>query len=158
MIRWLLLGAVALGVVGLIYVRTVSHDPRQWHGDPLAPSRTGKPNDFLMLPPGMAGADAESPVFDLSKREAMRRLDLIARGERGVTRIAGDVEAAFITYVARSRWVGWPDVVSVKVVPASDDRVALAIWSRARFGHSDLGVNEARVRRWAAALEAQARR
>lgn len=155
MIRWLLIGAVALVAAGLIHVRTVAHDPRVWHADPLDPARTGRPNDFLMLPPGMAGADAESPVFAADKREVMRRLDLIARDERGVSRIAGGVDIAFATYVARSRWVGWPDVVSVKVVPAGDGQVGLAIWSRARFGYSDMGVNEARVRRWAAALEAR---
>jgi uncharacterized protein (DUF1499 family) len=155
MLRWIVWGALALVVVGLVYVRTVSHDPRVWHADPLNPTRTDRPNEFLLLPPGMAGADMESPVFSADMRETMRRLDQIARRERGVTRLAGDVETAFVTYVARSRWMRWPDYVSVKVVPAGEGQVALAIWSRARFGYSDMGVNEARVRRWVAALQAR---
>jgi hypothetical protein len=155
MLRWVIWGSLALVVVGLAYIRTVSHDPRVWHADPLNPTRTDRPNEFLLLPPGMAGGDSESPIFAGEMRETMRRLDQIARRERGVTRLAGDVETAFATYVARSRWIGWPDYVSVKVVPAGEGQVALAIWSRARFGYSDMGVNEARVRRWVAALQAR---
>lgn len=150
-IRWALLGAAVLAAVVVIYARTAASDERVWHVDPLEARRTGRPNDFLMLPPGLAGADATSPSFATDIASMARRFDAIARSDRGVTRLAGSNEAGFITYVARSRWVGWPDYVSVKVVPAGEGQVALAIWSRARFGYSDFGVNRERVERWVAA-------
>ena len=153
-ILWAFVLGAALAASGVLYVRTVSSDARVWHVDPLAPQRTGRPNDFLMLPPGMAGADAESPLIAGSLEAVARRVDAVARGEPRVTRLAGSNEAGFITYVVRSAWIGFPDYVSIKVMPQPDGRMALAIWSRSRFGHSDLGVNEARVRRWVEAFAA----
>lgn len=147
-----LAAVVVLAAVGVVYVRTVPSNPAVWHVDPLEARRTGRPNDFLVLPPGMAGADAESPLFDATLPAMARRVDQMARSRPGVTRLAGSNEAGFITFVARSRLIGFPDYVSVKVMPQPDGQVALAIWSRSRFGHSDMGVNRARVEDWLARL------
>jgi hypothetical protein len=149
---WAVAALAVVAVAGVVWVRSSSVDPRAWHVDPLAPARTGRPNDFLMLPSGLAGADASSPVLPGDLRTVARRVDgLIARDPR-TRRIAGVVDEGFVTYEVRSRWVGWPDYVSVKVVPAGEGAHALAIWSRARFGYSDMGVNRDRVERWVAAL------
>jgi len=45
---------------------------------------------------------------------------------------------------------GWPDYISVRAV-AVEGGAALAVWSRSRYGYSDMGVNRARVGRWLAA-------
>jgi hypothetical protein len=151
-ILWAFAIVAALAASGLIYVRAVPSDPAVWHVDPLEARRTGRPNDFLVLPPGMAGADAESPLFDATLPAMARRLDQMARSQPRVTRLAGSNEAGFITFVARSRLIGFPDYVSVKVMPQPDGRMALAIWSRSRFGYSDAGVNRARVEDWLSRL------
>jgi uncharacterized protein (DUF1499 family) len=57
-----------------------------------------------------------------------------------------------MTYVQRSRFWGFPDYVSVRAVDLGDGSSALAIFSRSRYGASDLGVNRARVDAWLARL------
>lgn len=148
----LLVAVVSLAAAGVAYVRFAPSNADVWHIDPLEAQRTGRPNDFLVLPPGLAGADAESPLFDAPLPAMARRVDLFARSQPRVTRLAGSNEAGFITFIARSRLIGFPDYVSVKVVPQPDGRMALAIWSRSRFGYSDMGVNRARVEDWLAQL------
>ena len=70
---------------------------------------------------------------------------------RGTPRIAGSPEAGSVTYVTRSRVVGFPDYATVAVTQRAG-RSYPVILSRLRFGGSDLGVNRARVTR---RLEAQ---
>jgi len=47
--------------------------------------------------------------------------------------------------------MGYPDAISVKAVQTGD-RTGLMLWSRSRYGQSDLGVNQARIERWLTAL------
>ncbi len=148
----------ALGVVGLIGVGCamiwmVGHDPARWHADPLVAERTGRPNDYLVAPEGMAAAPVDR-VFEPaagSPAALMDRLHAVATAEPRVSVVAGRPEDLFVTYVQRSAVFGFPDYVSVRAVPVGEG-AGLAIWSRSRFGYSDLGVNAARVERWLAAL------
>jgi hypothetical protein len=149
----LLLLAAIVGTLGVAaYVRSVSSDPARWHVDPLDGTRTGSPNDFLLLPPDMPGGDAVSPVFPVPPEALAARVSTLAAAEPRLDLLAGQIQAGFATFVVRSRLIGWPDYVSVRIVPAGEGGSALAVWSRARFGYSDMGVNEARVRRWVEAL------
>lgn len=149
--------AIAFAIVAtaaVLYVRTAPSDPTAWHVDPMAAERTGRPNDFLVRPPGFFGADMESRIYPLAIGTLSRAFDAVAASEPRVSRLAGNPDEGFVTYVARSRLIGFPDYVSVRVVPAGDG-VALAIWSRARFGYGDGGVNQARVERWIEGAEAR---
>ncbi|MEM8824729.1 MAG: DUF1499 domain-containing protein [Pseudomonadota bacterium] len=143
-----LAGGAAIAIGGAIYTRKVQMDPAVWHADPEAGERTGRPNDFLVAD----GGDLAPPVLEASPAEVSARLDEIALAEPGTERIAGSPETGWFTYVQRSALMGYPDAVSVKVLPQGDGSRVL-IWSRSRFGHSDLGVNRARVERWLAALQ-----
>jgi hypothetical protein len=152
----ILLGLLALIVVaalaGAVWLRMASDDPAIWHVDPLDGASTGKPNEARISPPGGSGG-VESPVFDMSAEVLARRLDAVAMAESRVSRLAGGAEDGFTTYVQRSRIMGFPDYVSARAVDMGEGRSALAIWSRARYGTSDLGVNQARLERWLAAIE-----
>lgn len=148
------LGVVLIALVGVIYVRTVGSDPDLWHVDPAMAARTGKPNDALVLPGGRPPADMASPVIAAEPEALARRFHEIVMNAPRTEVLAGGPETGLTTYIQRSRWVGWPDYISVKATPA-EGGAALAIWSRARFGYSDLGVNRDRVDRWLAALQAQ---
>jgi uncharacterized protein (DUF1499 family) len=53
--------------------------------------------------------------------------------------------------------MGFPDYVSVRFLDLGDGETGVAVYSRARYGQSDLGVNRARVENWLAALEPYAR-
>ena len=147
-----LLGGVAVTAVAM---RLLPDDPAIWHVDPLAAARTGAPNDYLVAPAGAAAAEPDrvSDTYAIPPAELMARLDAVALAEPRTDRIAGGPGELSATYVQRSRLFGFPDYVSVRAVEAPGGST-LAVWSRSRFGHSDLGVNRARVVRWLAALDA----
>ncbi len=155
-ITFWLAGALVLAVIaGAIWFRMAPDDPARWHLDPLAAESTGKPNEARVAPPdagaGPAGAIV-SPAFDASPAQVMARLDAVALAEPRTRRLAGAPQDGFVTYVQRSALFGFPDYASARAVELEDGRSALAIWSRSRYGHSDLGVNRARLERWMAAL------
>lgn len=132
---------VVAGVASAVWVRVAPSDPAVWHVDPRPGVSTGKPNEALLLP----GQGA--PVYGVPPLDLAARLDAVAMAEPRTARLAGGPEDGFTTYVQRSRWLAFPDYISVRVEPA-EGGATLAIWSRSRFGHSDLGVNAARLERW----------
>ena len=80
----------------------------------------------------------------------------IALGERGVRLLDGGEDEGLITFVARTKWAGFPDYVTFKAVEESD-RTKIAAISRARYPGSDRGVNRERLDRWFAELELRLR-
>lgn len=152
-LRLVLGAALVLLGVGMLSVRTAGDDPARWHVDPLTAERTGRPNDYLVAPEGMAAApvDRAAGIRDDTPGALMARFDRVARAAPRTAIIGGSVDALYVTYVQRSALIGFPDYVSVRAVPVPGG-AALAVWSRSRYGYSDLGVNRARVERWLAAL------
>jgi uncharacterized protein (DUF1499 family) len=149
-LRILLFTLVAIAVLtagGAIYTRNAAMNPELWHVEPAAAVRSGRPNDFLVAEDG----DVPPVLLPGAPEEVAARLDAVAMAEPRTERIAGAPSEAFMTYVQRSRLMGFPDAVSVRVEPAEEGS-RLTIWSRSRFGQSDLGVNRARVERWLEAL------
>lgn len=140
------LACVCVIAVGALWVRLAPLRPEHWHIVPSAEASTGRPNEAQMLP----GADA--PVYDLSPADLAARLDALALAEPRTERLAGQPEHGFTTYVQRSPVWRFPDVISVRVLPHGEGAM-LAIWSRARYGYSDWGVNAARLARWLEALK-----
>lgn len=117
--------------------------------------RHRRPNDCLALPVGfeaLSRPDFEIPLFDVPAA----RLDVAVRslaGTRPRTVLAqADRVRRQYEYVQRSRVFGFPDRITVQVFDRGEEAAALAIWSRARYGIRDFGVNAARVRAWLKAL------
>jgi uncharacterized protein (DUF1499 family) len=81
-----------------------------------------------------------------------RVLDDLIMGEPRSERLARSENGLWTTYVVRSRVMGFPDYASVRVTGLDEGTSTLAIFSRSRFGSSDLGVNKARVTNWLAGL------
>ena len=141
---------VVLGLVALaIGMRTISDDPAQWHADPVETERTGSPNDYLVGPDGLtkAKADRAFTAETLSPEELLFLFDAVARPSARVEVLAGSVKDRHITYVQRSMVFGFPDYITVRAVK-TDVGAALVIWSRSRFGVSDLGANRERIDTW----------
>ncbi|MDB2548106.1 DUF1499 domain-containing protein [Paracoccaceae bacterium] len=72
----------------------------------------------------------------------------------GVVLLAGQPEDGFVTYIYRSRLMGFPDALSLTLDPTDEGGTRVQIFSRSRFGYGDLGVNAARVADWVGALQA----
>lgn len=157
-VLWIIGAALCLLVALAVFIRMSSDDPDRWHVDPTTIQPSGKQNEFLILPD-----DANVPdevemarVYPVAAGALAAHFDTIAMESPRTRRIAGSPNALWMTYVQRSRVMGFPDYISVRVLDRGEAQSTLAIFSRSRFGTSDLGVNERRVRDWLDALSARA--
>ena len=105
-----------------------------------------------------APANLETRLYPSSPRALLARFDAIARAQPRTRLLAGDPDSLMITYVQRSRVFGFPDYLTAKAVAVEsgtgEGGAGLIIWSRARYGRGDFGVNRARVEAWLALLDA----
>ena len=135
---------VVVGAVlaGMAYVRLSPSEPGRWHVDPAeAEPGTGR---FVVKPDG---GDTDGPLLEMAPDQALAAIDTVAMAAPRTERLAGSVEEGRITYVTRSRWIGFPDYTTVEAVEVEGGS-RLVIFARLRFGESDMGVNAARVRGW----------
>ncbi|MEO0993168.1 MAG: DUF1499 domain-containing protein [Pseudomonadota bacterium] len=147
--RWLgrALGAgVLLAVIGGVMVWSVSHNPDVWHVDPMSADRTGRPNDALVATADTTRAEPDRVLAPIAETPdaLMARLDAAMMEKPRVARVARSGDGLHVTYVERSALIAFPDYVSVRAL-AGENGTNLAIWSRSRFGYSDMGINAARV-------------
>jgi len=145
----LVLGLAALG--GAVWFRTVPDDPAVWHVDPLTATKPATPNAALVRP---EGGDRAAPVYPVTPEALAEAFDAMALAQPRTSRIAGRPDDLFMTYVQRSALWGFPDYISVRILPA-EGGATWAAFSRSRYGDSDLGVNAKRLSDWQAALEAR---
>lgn len=159
---WLkiLLGLVAvvlLATLGAaVAIRLAPLDAESYAGDPLAMARTGS-NAALVAPtealqPGAGPVDIESPVYAAAPAELMLAFDAMALAQPRTERALGDPADGQATYVQRSALLGFPDVITVRALPAPDG-ATLAMASRSRYGSYDWGVNLKRLSAWLEALK-----
>lgn len=145
MFLWIL-AALVLAVLGTaVFMRLVPDDAARWHVDPLTAPMPASPNAARLLPGEGAGSVAMAPG---ALAEA---LDARILAQPRTRRLARSDDGLWMTYVQRSRLMGYPDYISLRVVPEGEG-ARFAAFSRSRFGHSDLGVNAARLRDWFAGV------
>jgi len=137
----------ALLVMGalLAYIRLAPSDAARWHVDPLAARKPKTPNAFLLLPGDPKGAP---PEYALDAGALAAAFDAFARAQPRVRRLAQSEDGLLATYVIRTKWIGYPDYLSIRFIPLDGGRSTLAAFSRARFGRSDLGLNRRRLLGW----------
>jgi len=132
-VLWVLLG---LAVAAMAYVRLAPSDVARWH-------RMPEVSGDKSFKSGVIRQIAAGP-------EGLARLDAIIRDTPHTRVLAGSVDEGMITYVTRSRVMGFPDYTTVQKVNGT-----LELHARSRFGRSDLGVNRARVEGWLGRLQAR---
>lgn len=144
---------LGLGLVGLaaIVIRLIPVDAEAQHLDPATVSPPDTPNFSLRR-----GEGAASVAVDLATTAS--RLHDIMTGAGGQL-LAGDLGQGHASYLFRSRLMGYPDVVSIRLTDASTRErlpegalTEIEILSRSLMGYSDMGVNRARVDRLLAQL------
>lgn len=127
-----------IAVSGLIYIRIAPLPEETYHlagpDRPLGTYRTE--NSF----------EAVLPVADDPQARLQAWADLVAAAPRARP-LAGTVAEGHLSFVIRSRLIGFPDIVNLWL--AED---ALHIRSASVYGRSDLGVNRDRVQGWLAAI------
>ncbi|MEO1293880.1 MAG: DUF1499 domain-containing protein [Pseudomonadota bacterium] len=142
-------------------VRTVVHEPAEWHVDPLTVLPSETPNSFRVAIPAFTEYEVmlEAPIYDADAQTLALAFDEFVMAQPRVERIAGTVAEGWITYVQRTETLQFPDYISVRFYDleagenADSAQATIAIYSRSRFGYADMGVNQERVTRWMTALE-----
>jgi uncharacterized protein (DUF1499 family) len=136
-----------------IFLRFVEDDAAIWHVDPTTTERTGRPNDYVVAPAEtiLTLRDRDAEARDIPAKELLFLFDAVAMNSDRTQIVGGSVQDLWITYVQRSLIMGFPDYISVKAIE-TDKGAALVIWSRSRFGYSDMNVNQKRVEGWLAKI------
>lgn len=111
-------------------------------------------NAFLACPPGYCTATAApSPIFAVSVERLADYFGEVIAGESGIVRVAGETAPHRLVLIQHSLLLRFPDVITIEFVALDAERSSLAIYSRARYGRGDFGVNRKRVLRWLSRLE-----
>ena len=120
--------------------------------------RRASPNDALACLPAFcaAKADIPAPVIDKPFGDVFLAVQQAVAPEPGLEQVDADHGQGTLRFIQRSKVLGFPDTINVKVVPLADGASAVLIYSRSQIGKSDLGVNLARVKRWAEMIATQA--
>lgn len=133
-------------VSGFVYVRLAPDDVTTFH-----------------VPPPVGAATPEKPIisrggalfaqdYKADAATVLSAVEKIALATPRTKKIAGDVNDGIITFVTRSLFFGFPDYTTVRAV-SQGQGTRLLFMGRLRFGRSDFGVNEARIRGWLKVLE-----
>ncbi len=120
--------------------------------------RRATPNDALICPPDLckAKSDLVSPVFAVNAGELRAAMAKAVSSEPRVTLIESNDATLSDRYIQRSALLKFPDTVVVRYIERPEGGATLAIYSRSQLGHSDLGVNLARLKRWMRKLKCYA--
>ena len=129
---WVLL-AVFLAVFA--YVRFAPSDPDRWH-------------QITEFSEDKTFGNGAARVVLIGK-DGLKRLAAVAEADARTQVLAGSVGEGKMTFVSRSRTVGFPDYTT-----AVQEGETLRILARSRFGRKDFGVNGERIDRWIEALPA----
>ncbi|MEQ6248198.1 DUF1499 domain-containing protein [Sulfitobacter sp. HNIBRBA3233] len=115
-------------VAGLAYIRLAPSDVSRWHRPVgAAENVTGDGWAARVIPA------ADGLLSDLNQvMLALPRTELLA----------GSVGDGRLTYVTRSKVIGFPDYTTIE-----QDGNQIKLYARLRFGRSDMGVNAARLER-----------
>lgn len=116
--------------------------------------RPASPNTALAAPADFSPKpDLVTPVYDVPAPRLYAAIRAVALAEpRTYAQIAYD-DRLQAHFVARTKWMNFPDLITVQVLPRGADKAALVLWSRSVYGYSDLGVNRGRLEAWLAALD-----
>lgn len=119
----------------------------------LTPPKT--PNWCLAAPEGYcrnAQPQIAPPAFDQSQAALWDRLLAVIASEPRITMHEQAKADGYLDFTQVSRIFRFPDRVTVQFISVGNALSTLAIYSRSKYGRSDLGVNAQRVKRLLAAL------
>lgn len=112
------------------------------------------PNFYLVCPDNYCDKQAHdpSPIFKLSLTELDSRWQTMITQQPRISIIRENSATHEYTYVQRTKWLRFPDYIDVKLIEIDKQHSSLIIFSRSKYGYSDLGVNQRRVKSWLATL------
>ncbi len=108
------------------------------------------PNYYLVCPADYCAArpDEISPVFKKSVAQVEVIWQQMIAKQPQTLLLSSNPAIHQYFYVQRSLIFRFPDYITVQFIPVSDTTSTIAIYSHAKYGYSDFGVNKNRVRNW----------
>ena len=131
------------------YIRLSKVNIDVWHVDPDLILSNKSHNSFLLN-----AKNKKLQHFDLPIQLLYKKFNRIII-EDGCSQTFGELSTGLITYECRSKLFGFPDYVSIKFEYIDELTSSIAIYSRSRFGRSDLGKNRARIVKWLKVLRTE---
>jgi len=118
--------------------------------------RPWKPNNYLLAADNMtpARADGPAPEFAVPADRLIDAFRKVALAQPRTVETGFDRQLNQAEFVQRSRIFRFPDTLTARAVPLAEGRSCLALYSRARYGIRDFGVNRARIHYWLDLLRA----
>lgn len=136
---------IVIALVALVaYVRLAPIDTARWHGQAEGEKmgKTQAANSYIWRAP-----------VEGDGQETLAQLDRAIMQTPRTEVVAGSLAEGQVTYVTRTKLMGYPDFTTIGVYGA--DPRYIEVYGRSRFGRSDMGVNAKRVNAWLAQIEAR---
>jgi len=110
------------------------------------------PNSYYVAPVGFSSAkpNSISPTYNIGVEKLLVFWQVMIAEQPRIKILAKSQYQ--ISYVQRTKWLGFPDYIDVKLISISPTQSTLAIFSRSKYGYSDFGVNKRRVNHWLQSL------
>lgn len=136
--------AVAIALV--LAIRLAPSDPAVWHIAVADGSvaTDGNCAEHIRVQTGGARATCLLPGDPV---QVLTKLSAVALAYPRTTLLAGSPAEGRMTWVSRSRIMGFPDYITAQAAQTPQG-TRLDVYARLRFGGSDLGVNAARLTTW----------
>ncbi|TVQ37848.1 MAG: DUF1499 domain-containing protein [Geminicoccaceae bacterium] len=112
--------------------------------------RSPTPNDYLVCPQSLTTAqvDRDPPISSLEVAALERHWLTALESEPRTRRLASEADAQRHLFLQRTRVLRFPDLIQIDFVALPDGGSTLCLYSRSRYGHSDLGQNRRRIEDW----------
>lgn len=145
--------ALAAGALGLRLYLERPAENRLRPGEDVAPAALAGPlpaNAWLACPPGRcrAAGAAAGPVFAVAADRLYRALRAVIAAQPRTVIVREDPGRRRLVAIQRSPGLGFPDIVIAESFDLGSGRAGPALYSRARYGRWDFGVNRRRVETW----------
>lgn len=145
-------------MIGLIFSSGAAGVPAPVPLDFATLALPSSPNTCLLTPSTAPGqGHLHHDPFPVTPEASFAAIRAVAAGQPRTYPLADYPERFQAQWVVRSRLMNFPDIVVAEVAPAGDG-TGLWLYSRSLLGHSDFGVNRARVMAWLGAFEDRLRR
>lgn len=140
--------AAALTALSSLTIRLLPLSRTQWDIDMAAPGFAPGPLWAAFCP---RQGERDAPVI-ADPAGVLAALDRIALATPRTRRLGGSPQAGRITWVTRTRVMGFADFTTAQILRDADGSPRLCILGHQAIGSYDWGVNAARIGRWAQAL------
>lgn len=99
-----------------------------------------------LCPEGVA--DAESPLYRASDQQLRTRLLSFVDNRPNITLKNVDLALKQFDFIEQTPGSSFPDIITVRIIPNSEQTSSLALYSRSVIGEGVEGANKRRIENW----------